>query len=198
MHYLPPLESAPRPIPFRWIFPLGQLGLCLFLLSLIRAIPFLVPWRISLGVKTGIMMFNAPGTLLHLPEALLRADHGIWAPPGFDSRTWQALTSSIFGMPFWGAAGRSVEALLALKYRQCKPQINWAETIIGGLIMCGGVVLFSAGVIFGFFIDHDADSFHLGAAGGLWTLLASLSIIARFRQSRLRKTMPASAPNTKY
>lgn len=193
MHYLPPPETVRRPIPFRWIFPFGQLLLCFFLLSLLRAIPFFISWRIRMGVTAGVIMLNAPGLLVHLPEIILRAGHGIWTPPGIDFRTWQAVTASIFGMLFWWAAGRAVEALLALKYRQCKPQINWFETIVSGLIMSGGVFLFAGGVIEGFFIDHEINSLHIAAAGGLWTLLGALSVIARFRQWRLRKAMLAQA-----
>jgi hypothetical protein len=192
MHYLPPPESGRQSIPFRWIFPLGQLFLCLFLLSIVRVIPFF-SWRINTTVTTGIMMLNAPGLLVHLPEILLRPDHGFWKPLGIDFRTWQALTTSAFGTLFWWMAGRAVEALLALKNRQSRPQITWLETIVCGLIMSGGAFFLSAGVVYGVFIDHEVQSFHFGATGGLWALLGSLSVIARFRQWRLRKKMLAQA-----
>jgi hypothetical protein len=192
MHYLPPPEPGRRPIPFRWIFPLGQLVFCFFLLSLAHLIPFRL-LRIYVAVTTGIQMLNAPGALVHLPEILLGAGRGIWKPPGMDFRTWQAVTSSAFATLFWWMAGRAVEALQALKSRQSRPQITWLETIVGGLIMSGGAFLFSAGVVAGLFIDHEGQSFHFAAVGGLWALLGSLSVIARFRQWRLRKKMLTQA-----
>jgi membrane associated rhomboid family serine protease len=72
--------------------------------------------------------------------------------------------------------------------------------------MSGGAVIFCAGVVYGFFIERDAESIHLGAAGGLWALLGSLSVIARFRQWRMRKKMltqdrqshQSQVLNTKY
>ncbi len=192
MHYLPPPEYGRRSLPFRWIFPLGQFVFCLFVLSLAHLIPFR-SWRIYVAVTTGIQMLNAPGMLVHLPEILLRADHGIWRPPGMDFRVWQAVTASAFGSLFWWMAGRAVEALLALKSRQSKPQISWFETIVGGLIMSGGAFFFSAGAVYGLFIDHDVQSLHFAAAGGLWALLGGLSVVARFRQWRLRKKTLAQA-----
>ncbi len=82
---------------------------------------------------------------------------------------------------------------MALKNRQLKPQISWFETIVGGVIMSGGAFFFSAGAVYGLFIDHELQSFHFGAAGGLWALLGGLSVVARFRQWRLRKKMLAQA-----
>jgi hypothetical protein len=188
---LPPAPVS-RPIPFRWIFPLGQLILCLFLLGLVHVVPLRL-LRIAMDVTSSLGLLNMPAMFLQLPEAILRADHNIWTPPGLDPRTWQALSSSILGMLFWWMAGRAIEALRALKERQCHPQINWFETIVGFLIMSGGAMIFCAGVVYGFFIEHAAKSIHLAAAGGLWALLGGLSVIARFRQWRLRKKMFAQA-----
>ena len=185
---MPPLPSdIYKPYPFRWIFPLGQLVLCIFLLSLVHTFPYL--WRIRFGVAQGITLFNLPGTFLLIPEAMFRSSHMNWFPPGIDPRIWMALSATTLGILFWWMAGRSVEALSALRHKHLRPQINWIETVVGFLIMAGGAVLFSAGVIYGFFIDRDSLSFHLAAAGGLWALLGSLSVIARFRQSRMRKRM---------
>ena len=187
----PPLPSdIYKPYPFRWIFPLGQLVLCIFLLSLVHTFPYL--GRLRFGVAQGITLLNLPGTFLLIPEAMFRSSHMNWSPPGIDPRIWMALSATILGILFWWMAGRSVEALSALRHKYLRPQINWVETVVNFLIMVGGAVLFSAGVIYGFFIDRDSLSFHLAAAGGLWALLGSLSVIARFRQSRMRKRTLAS------
>ena len=189
----PPLPSDTyKPYPFRWIFPLGQLFLCIFLLSLINIFPGYLILRIRFGVAQGITLLNLPGAFLQIPEAMFRSSHMNWSPPGIDPRIWMALSATILGTPFWWMAGRSVEALSALRHKHLRPQINWVETVVGFLLMAGGAVMFSAGVIYGFFIDHDPVSLHLGAAGGLWALLGSLSVIARFRQRRMRKRTSTS------
>src|SRR5215471_13846805 len=133
MHYLPPSESAPRPIPFRWIFPLGQLVLCMFLLALVNATPGFASERMRGVVAHGITALNMSGLLLQVPEPILRADHILWTPPGIDSRTWQAFRACTVGMLFWWIAGRATEALVAIPYRQLKPRITWAEAIVGFL-----------------------------------------------------------------
>lgn len=193
MHYLPPVTSAPRPIPFRWILPLGQLVLSLSLLSLVHAIPGYSFWPIRRAVATGVTMLNMPGTFVQLPEAMLRSSRTFWTPPGIDLQSWLAVTSCILALPFWWMAGRALEALRAVKHKLCTPRINWVETVVNFVVMSGGAVIFATGVMFGFFVDHDPLSLHLGAAGGLWALLGSLSVIARFRQWRVRKRMLAHA-----
>lgn len=176
-----------KPYPFRWIFSLGQLFLCIFLLSLSHTFPDYLILRSRIDVAQGITMLNLPGMFLLIPEAMLRSSHVNWSPPGIDLRTWMAISATTLGIPFWWMAGRAVEALSAMRHKRLRPQINWVETVVGFLLMAGGAVIFSAGVIYGFFIDHDPTSLHLGAAGGLWALLGSLSVIARFRQWRMRK-----------
>lgn len=139
----------------------------------------------------GVELLNLPGFLAEVPQAMLRPDRELWTPPGLDHLTWQAISASIFAMLFWWMAGRAMEALGALKIRQCKPRINLFETVVASLIMFGGAVIFCVGVFYGFFV-HDARGFHLGAAGGLWALLGGLTVVARFRQRRLRKSASGS------
>jgi hypothetical protein len=145
--------------------------------------------RIRFDVAQGITLLNLPGAFLLIPEAMFRSSHMNWSPPGIDPRSWMALCATTLGTPFWWMAGRSVEALSAMRRKHLRPQINWVETVVGFLVMAGGAVIFSSGVIFGFFIHHDPVSLRLAAAGGLWALLGSLSVIARFRQWRMRKTL---------
>src|SRR5215831_11313873 len=138
-----------KPYPFRWIFPLGQLVLCMFLLAVVTAAPGLLLWQIRKKVVQGIVALNMPGLLLQVPEAILRADHMLWTPPGIDSRTWQALRAAIVGMLFWWMAGRATEALVSIPFRQLKPRITWAEAIIGFLLMSGGTTFLVGGLFFG-------------------------------------------------
>jgi hypothetical protein len=190
----PPSSEFYKPYPFRWIFPLGQLVLCMFLLAVVTAAPGLLPWHIRSNVAQGIVALNMPGLLLQVPEAILRADHMFWTPPGIDSRSWQALRAAIVGMLFWWMAGRATEALVSIPFRQLKPRITWAEAIIGFLLMAGGATFLVGGLFFGTSADHvDRDFRRLVAGGGLWALLGALSVIARFRQWRLRKSAPAQA-----
>src|SRR5690348_9225724 len=92
----PPLPSDTyKPYPFRWIFALGQLVLCIFLLSLVHTFPYL--WRIRFGVAQGITLLNLPGTFLLIPEAMFRSSHMNWSPPGIDPRIWMALSATILG-----------------------------------------------------------------------------------------------------
>jgi hypothetical protein len=184
-----------KPYPFRWIFPLGQLLLCMFLLAVMTAAPFFLAWQMRNVVSQSIVALNLPGLFLQLPEAILRADHMLWSPPGIDNLIWQAFRSSLAGMLFWWMAGRATEALVSIPYRQLKPRISWAEAIIGFVLMAGGATFLVGALVFGTPADRADVTFRrFAAGGGLWALLGALSVIARFRQWRLRKPK-ASARN---
>ena len=182
----------PRPIPFRWIFPLGQLVLSWLLVSLVRGLPGL--WIFQHYVLRIIGSLNIPGGLMQLPIAILRADHTDWHPPGIDFFLWRAISWPVLATVFWWIAGRAVEALVALRHRQLKPRITVVETVVAfltmsaGAVLIGGSLLFERGKIY-----TNFDSALLAIAGGLWAFLGGLSVVACFRQWRLRRTQASNA-----
>ena len=180
-------EPPHRVFPFRWIFPLGQLVLCLLLVSILEQMHRYIPYVFATHISEAIMAVNLPGVLIQLPFALLRADHEIWRPPGMSVQLWHGIIYPVLGMVFWWIAGRAAEALVALNYRQLMPKIGWVETVAGFLVMAGGATIFG-GMLFGLSpSQRDWKSTRLAAAGGLWALLGALSVVARFRQWRFRK-----------
>lgn len=179
--------QPPRVFPFRWIFPVGQLVLCLLLVSIAVHPPRYVPYTFAEHIYEAIAAMNLPGSLIELPTAIFSANHVIWRPPFLSFRMWRAISWPVSGMVFWWIAGRATEALLAINYRQLVPKIGWVETVTGFLVMAAGATMLG-GMLFGLSAaERDLESTRLAAAGGLWALLGGLSVIARFRQWRFRK-----------
>lgn len=58
------------------------------------------------------------------------------------------------------------------------------ESAIGSIWLVVGALLF-VGFLVMAGVKKDLHSTRIAAAGGLWTLLGALSLIARFRQKRL-------------
>jgi hypothetical protein len=190
MHYIQPPH---RVFPFRWIFPVGQLFLCMLLVSIALLPPRYVPHTFADHIDEAIATMNLPGVLIELPTVIFSANHVLWRPPFLTFRMWRAISWPVLGMVFWWIAGRATEALLAINYRQLAPKIGWVETVTGFLVMAAGATMFG-GMLFGLSAaQRDMESTRLAAAGGLWALLGSLSVIARFRQWRLHKKQKASA-----
>jgi|SRR5579864_1279165 len=186
-------EPSRRVFPFRWIFPLGQLVLCLLLVSILVQLRSYIPYAYAARVGEAITAMNLPGALIQLPVALLLPGREIWRPPLLGFQLWNGVTLSIFALVFWWIAGRATEALVAINDRQLVPKIGWVETVTGFLIMAGGATVLG-GMLFGLSAsERDWESTRLAAGGGLWALLGSLSVIARFRQWRLRKAQIAAA-----
>jgi hypothetical protein len=188
---LAPSSEVYKPYPFRWIFPLGQLLLCMFLLAVIMTSRGLIPRTYARPTLQMIAAFNLPGGMIQLPIDIARADKMEWMPPGMDMFFWRAATWPVINLVFWWIAGRATEALVSIPYRQLKPRISWAEAILGFLFVAGGVTLLVGLVFWGTTAADRADgTFRRFAAGaGLWAFLGALSVIARFRQWRLRRKM---------
>jgi hypothetical protein len=192
MQYPASFRQPPhRVLPFHWIFPVGQLVVCVMLVSIVVEMGGRLSYGHTARILQAIAVLDLPGGLIQLPIETLRPGKTEWRPAWIDFRMRRALTWPILGMVFWWIAGRATEALAALGYRQLSPKINWVETITGFLVMAGGAVIF-CGMLIGLASgEMDSIAIDLAAAGGLWTLLGSLSVVARFRQSRLRKKTPA-------
>ena len=184
-------EQPHRVIPFRWIFPLGQLVLCMLLLSIVVLPRGYLPYTLTKHIYEAIAAMNLPGGLIELSTAIFSPNHVIWSPPFLSFQLWRAISWPVFGMVFWWIAGRATEALVAIDYRQLTPKIGWVETVTGFLIMAAGATLFG-GMLFGLSpSERDWQSTRLAAAGGLWALLGALSVVARFRQWRFKKKQKA-------
>ncbi len=66
-----------------------------------------------------------------------------------------------------------------------EPVIGSIWAVVGALVFLGFLVMAA--------IKRDLVSTRIAAAGGLWALLGTLSLIARFRQNRLREQQQATA-----
>jgi hypothetical protein len=206
------LNAAISKVRFAWILPLGA-----FLLSALLLWPermfilwqfgiHLPPWfeqifSIQLwprnyGLSTsGVSALNLPADLLLIPFAIFSADHMVPHPAALLPAYWNAIICPPLCVPFWWISGRAIDALITLKNGQLMPRIGWVQTVVGFLLMVIGTVGF-IGVPIGIFFFSTADdkkeiaTFMRVVAGcGLWAMLGGLSVIASFRQRRLRKKM---------
>lgn len=204
--------SVPRKIRFAWILPLGALLLSTLLLWPARLLILwdlgihLPPWLeqimgMGMGLwpqgthtlATMVMALNLPGGIIELPLAIFSNQDSLH-PAGIDLVLWNAITWPCLSVPFWWASGRAMDALINLKSAQLLPRIGWVQTVIGSLFMVIGAAGF-IGILIGFlfFSTHDdkkdmANFMRTVAGLGLWAMLGSLSVIARFRQWRLLKS----------
>jgi hypothetical protein len=181
--------------PFRWIFPLGQLTLGWFMTALVYTLP--ISWNFYHQAMRIIRILDLPGDLLQVPINLFRGTKYDWHPSFINGPLWAALSWPVLALVFWWIAGRAVDALFALRYRQLGPRITLIEAIVGGVLMLGGI-----GVVIGFAASAPAQiytSTTTGSAitsGGLWAVLGGLSVVARFRQQGLRSVLAKSASGT--
>ena len=206
------LNAAISKIRFAWALPLGELVLCAILLWPLRLwilheLGIHVPLWLErvMSLRYGLFptspsfsfdataALNLPGGEIQLPYIILSADKMEWEPLAMDFHVWRAITLPFLCLPFWWMAGRAIDALIAIPKRKLTPRIGWVETIIGFLLMATCALGFVA-LLFGVSIDdRDSVMIRFVAGCGLWALLGSLSVIARFRQWRLRRQQSPSA-----
>jgi hypothetical protein len=214
----PQALPANRTIRFAWVLPPAALLLSVLLLWPV-GLPILwtlgihpSPWleqimRIRIGYWAGSFEFscsavsalNIPALAAQLPFVIFSASHTAPHPAGIDTRLWNAITSPLLCVPFWWVSGRAIDALINLKKNQLKPRIGWAQTTVGLLVMLLGAAGFIGGLIGILFLSthddkKDMPNFIRGAAGcGLWAMLGSLSVIARFQHWKLHKKIEDSS-----
>jgi hypothetical protein len=210
----PALNTTTTKLRFAWLLPCAQLVLCAALLWPVRLIIF-IELHIHLSPVIGKTMYpdyvrwaprkdfflgsaamlNMPAGAIQLPYAIFFSpDKTEWNPSSAESSLWRAVTWPFLCLPFWWIAGRAVDALVAIKNGKYTPRIGWTETILGFLLLATGAIAF-AGLLFGLTeADKNFELIPVLAGCGLWTMLGSLSVIARFRQWRLRKKITASQP----
>ena len=197
-------------IKFALLLPAAELLLCAALVWPIRLIIFhalgiplphlveetMIPdyfrWASKQHSFLGcITALNIPALVVQLPYVIASDAKTEWTPAGMDLHIWRGVTYPWICLPFWWIAGRAIDALKVIKHNRVVPRIRWIEVVIGFLWVAGGVTLF-----IGFLVspssDKDADLTRFAASGGLWALLGSLSVIAWFRQWRLRKKKTAN------
>lgn len=194
---------GPR-LRFSWLLPLGQLLFCAALLFPIRlmivdglhidlppwveramALNFF-PWVKPDFLLSSVTALNLPGLMIQLPFAIASPNQREWMPEGVDFRVWRAITLPFLCLPFWWIAGRGIDALTALNHRRLAPRIRWPEVVVGSVWLTGGATLFVAFLVSPA-ADKDSEFTHIAASGGLWAMLGALSVIAAFRQRRLRR-----------
>ncbi len=144
------------------------------------------PWVKPDFLLGSVTALNLPGLVIQLPYAMVSSSQREWMPEDVDFRVWRAITLPWLCLPFWWIAGRGIDALTALKHRQLAPRIRWPEVLVGSIWLAGG-----ATILIGFLAsptaDKDTQFTRVGASGGLWAMLGALSVIAGFRQRRLRR-----------
>jgi hypothetical protein len=193
-----------RSLRFSLLLPLGQLLFCAVLLFPIRLMilhglridlpPWIeqimalnfFPWVKPDFLLSSVMALNLPGLVIQLPYAMVSSSQREWMPADVDFRVWRAITLPWLCLPFWWIAGRGIDALNAVKHQQFAPRIRWPEVVVGSVWVAGG-----ATVLVGFLVsptaDKDTEFTRVAASGGLWALLGAMSVIAGFRQRRLRR-----------
>jgi hypothetical protein len=198
-------------IRFALLLPAAQLLLCAALLwpirlTVLRALHIPLPHIVEQTMLSdclrwspkqnfffdSIVALDIPAGLIQLPYIMTSPTKREWTPDGIDSRVWRAVTWPFLCIPFWWIAGRAIDALDAVKRQLVRPRISLMETVIGSLWVAVGALIF-VGFLAMAGIKKDPGLTRIAAAGGLWALLGSLSVIARFRQSRLHERQIAAA-----
>src|ERR1051326_4751698 len=193
-------------IRFAWLLPVAQLLLCAAFLWPIR-LTIVHELRISLPPfieKTMVAdcqrwspkqdLFLGASVALNIPAGIIQMPFSMskWAPKGMNDLVWRAISWPFVCIPFWWIAGRAIDALTVVKHRSLMPRISLIESVIGSIWVVIGALLFLMFLIMAAF-KKDPELIRIAAAGGLWTLLGALSLIARFRQNRLREQPQATA-----
>lgn len=199
-------SSTRRTTRFAWVLPLTVLFLCGILLWPMRVwiastigihLPAWLVWPTILDFPRWlapasslfdfVAALNLPAGAIQLPYVIFFSpDKREWMPAEMDFRLWRALTWPLLCIPFWWMASRGIDALIALKQGQLLPKISWLESILGAVMAVLFAVAF-VGLLIVSYGDKDQTGRHFIAGLGLWAMLGSLSVIAKFRQWRLHK-----------
>jgi hypothetical protein len=201
-------------IKFAWLLPAAELLVCVALLwpirlTIVHALHIPLPpiieqtmmadcqrWSLKQDFfLSSVVALNIPAGLIQLPYSMNTPTKREWSPKGINDLVWRAVTWPFLCLPFWWIAGRAIDALTAEKHRLVRPRIGLMETAIGSIWLAVGALVFFAFLITAG-VKKDPGLTRIAAAGGLWILLGSLSLIARFRQRRLPSLQKAAATAT--
>ncbi len=133
-------------------------------------------------------LLNLPSSLAEIPQAILSPTHMSWSPNGMDFHVWRAISWPLIGIVFWWIAGRAIDALVAAQHRITSPGIGWTETAMATLALACGVIF----CMLPFMVKFENDRFSplwplVCAAGAMWALLGSATIVAHLVQWRIRR-----------
>jgi len=132
------------------------------------------------------VVLNFPVAVAQVPFSLVTKRE--WVPQGILKESWRALIWPLVGIVFWWLTGRGIEALSASFQRSVNPRLHWMEVTWAVVLVVVGIVTF-IGIVTSTPDDRrDKDFMALMYGGLLWGVLAGLTVTARFRQRRIRKS----------
>ena len=134
-----------------------------------------------------VTFVNLPGVVLELPSAMFTTNGEVWAPKRVERMLWQAVTWPILALPFWWMAGRGLEALVSAKKRLIAPRLWWSETVVSFLLLAVGSTLVIGYLFFAGLDAGDPELRLMGAAGGVWAVLGSITVLAKYLQWRMSR-----------
>jgi len=138
-------------------------------------------WRMRVPV-----VLNFPVAVAQVPFSLVTRRE--WVPQGMLKESWRALIWPLVGIVFWWLTGRGIEALSGSFQRTIHPRLHWMEVTWAVVLVVVGIVTF-IGIVTSTPDDRrDKDFMALMYGGLLWGVLAGLTVTARFRQWRIRKS----------
>jgi hypothetical protein len=132
------------------------------------------------------VVLNFPVAVAQVPFSLVTRRE--WVPQGMLKESWRALIWPLVGIVFWWLTGRGIEALSGSFQRTIHPRLHWMEVTWAVVLVVVGIVTF-IGIVTSTPDDRrDKDFMALMYGGLLWGVLAGLTVTARFRQWRIRKS----------
>jgi len=144
----------------------------------------------------GVIFLNFPGVTFELPSIVFTSTGEMWIPERVERQLWPAVTWPVLALPFWWMAGRGLEALLSAKKRLIAPRLRWFETLVSFLLLAMGSTLVIGCL---FFAGPDAgDSMIriMGASGGVWSVLGSITVLAKYLQWKIRRSHSLASTDT--
>jgi hypothetical protein len=142
-----------------------------------------------------VSFFNLPGVIFELPSIMFTSTGQVWAPERVERQLWQAVTWPILALPFWWMAGRGLEALLSAKKKLIAPRLRWFETVLSFLLLAMGATLVIGYLFFAGPDAGDPTMRMMGAAGGVWSVLGSIAVLAKFLQWRISRSHSFASEN---
>lgn len=132
------------------------------------------------------VVLNFPVAVAQVPISLVTRRE--WVPQGMLKESWRALIWPLVVIVFWWLTGRGIEALSASCQRTIHPRLRSLEVTWAAVLVIVGIVTF-IGIVTSTPDDRrDKDFMALMYGGLLWGILAGLTVTARFRQWRIRKS----------
>jgi hypothetical protein len=149
------------------------------------AIPLIVHEKALRRMRVPVVL-NFPVAVAQVPFSLVTRRE--WVPQGMLTESWRALIWPLVGIVFWWLTGRGIEALSASFQRTIHPRLHWMEVTWAVVLVVVGIVTF-IGIVTSTPDDRrDKDFMALMYGGLLWGVVAGLTVTARFRQWRIRKS----------